>query len=392
MHSLNFWFWIWRCRVIVCTCKTNILQVEVDGNYFKIYGACIGGKGDWPYVRKCYGLKTGFNVPTRMSYVFENSNLVFQHAFGRIWLTPQLEKKSSNVLINFLFLYPWFFLQLRHGGLWEKAILFVNGKNVRGPVHSNWMRVAPWEPFRGLTNRPAYGQTKCMCLPMAMARTLLQVQWCCVLGLKSGQEEAYRPGLSMLSKILGVGANVTKNLQAWRPLTTGFSKQVRTSTELDIYNKGVPPCWDSLYTYGKSSKPVAPTNNTTLASKGLQWMANWLWQSLWCNLDFQMDWGGIDWWLWHSSLHQIWIYKGYKLLVWDTPSSKYFLEFHFHFFLCIHPCHKALENTDLFEVIRWTLKHTSVFFRALHKSGIWLSLDLARKAAASGWSMTDSSI
>ena len=234
-----------------------------------------------------------FQCPNQnLSYVFENSNLVFQHAFGRIWLTPQS--------------YPWFFLQLRHGGSWEKAILFVNGKNVRGPVHSNWMRVAPWEPFRGLTNRPAYGQTKCMCLPMAMARTLLQVQWCCVLGLKSGQEEAYQARLE----------HAFQNFRSWckrhkksTSLKTFDNRVFKTGQNLDWarYNKGVPPCWDSLYTYGKSSKPVAPTNNTTLASKGLQWMANWLWQSLWCNLDFQMDWGGIDWWLWHSSLHQIWI-------------------------------------------------------------------------------------
>lgn len=205
------------------------------------------------------------------------------------------------------------------------------------------------------------------------------------------------PGRSIPARL----EHAFQNFRSWckrhkksTSLKTFDNRVFKTGQNLDWarYNKGVPPCWDSLYTYGKSSKPVAPTNNTTLASKGLQWMANWLWQSLWCNLDFQMDWGGIDWWLWHSSLHQIWIYKGYKLLVWDTPSSKYFLEFHFHFFLCIHPCHKAPENTDLFEVIRWTLKHTSVFFRDLHKSGIWLSLDLARKAAASGWSMTDSSI
>ena len=55
-------------------CKINILQVEVDGKDFNVYGACIG-----PYVRKCYGLKTGFNVPTRICHMCDKTATWFSN-------------------------------------------------------------------------------------------------------------------------------------------------------------------------------------------------------------------------------------------------------------------------------------------------------------------------
>lgn len=47
----------------VTPCGISLDQVTVHGRIIKIHAACVGGKGDWPYVRKCFGLKPGFQVP-----------------------------------------------------------------------------------------------------------------------------------------------------------------------------------------------------------------------------------------------------------------------------------------------------------------------------------------
>ena len=45
-------------------------------------------------------------------------------------------------------------------------------------------------------------------------------------------------------------------------------------------------------------------------------------------------------------------------------------------------------HAEKLEVVQRSLKHTSIVFRAIHKSGVWLGHSLAKTAATSGWNMT----
>ena len=45
--------------------------------------------------------------------------------------------------------------------------------------------------------------------------------------------------------------------------------------------------------------------------------------------------------------------------------------------------------TEILEVLKWTLKHTNIYFRVLHGCGIWIPRADAERAVPSGWNMCD---
>ena len=47
---------------------TSGLSLDTGGKNPTIFAACVGGKGDWPYVRKAFGLSTGFQC-TRVCHM-----------------------------------------------------------------------------------------------------------------------------------------------------------------------------------------------------------------------------------------------------------------------------------------------------------------------------------
>ena len=70
---------------------------------------------------------------------------------------------------------------------------------------------------------------------------------------------------------------------------------------------------------------------------------------------------------------------------------KYFPMFGIFMFQWLSPnmfCSQEDHHSDFLEVLRWTLKHTSIYFRSIHKSGVWMDLDVAKQASESGWLMT----
>ena len=45
------------------------VSMRVGDNSICVRAAVVGGKGDWAYVRKAYGLRSGYNVPGRICHM-----------------------------------------------------------------------------------------------------------------------------------------------------------------------------------------------------------------------------------------------------------------------------------------------------------------------------------
>ena len=210
-----------------------MVQVKVGDHTITLHVAMVAGKGDWPYVRKCYGLTTGFQCPR------------ICHMCPKIvsWLLtpgrqPFLGTQDHIILwvhyCKFKFITT-FFRQPRHGGTWGWAILYECGIAVRDLAPSSGTRELVWEPSMGLMSPSVSDQTKCMSTHMVTAKTLLPVLWFCALAWRCGQGGVWMQGWRLAFRNSDLGVNAIKNPPACMNFPGKFSRWV---SSLDDFGKG----------------------------------------------------------------------------------------------------------------------------------------------------------